>query len=188
MADSGRRGGTLLLCLKFVFLAPICLVAWLLVLPWYTWVLAYASEFILKYAAHYPIAAVEVTGAGFLNTGTTLTYTMNEHRLTMQDVGHLVTNVAPFVALVLATSGLGVWRRLKILAAGVGIIFVFHAATIVLRYAGGRTTLPTAIGFIAITLPFLLWIVLAYWDAVIAYFGGDDENGAEEAPRKSPGG
>jgi len=93
----------------------------------------------------------------------------------MQDVGHLVTNVAPFIALVLATSDLGFWKRVKVLAIGISIIFVFHNLTIVLRFVAGRTTLPTAIGFIAITLPFLLWIVLAYWGKVIAYFGSDDE-------------
>ncbi len=176
---TGTQGKSMAwLCVKFIVLAPICLVLWLLVLPKYTWLLGNASGLLLKYVFQYPIEGVEAPAAGFLNTGTSLVYVMGGHRLTMEDVGKLVTNIAPYLALVLATSGLGAWRRARVIAIGVAIIFVFHAATIILRFTAGRTTLPTAIGFIAITLPFLLWIVLAYWDKVMAYLGTDDESPA----------
>jgi hypothetical protein len=177
---------TLWLCLRFVVLAPICLVLWLLALPAYTWILGHATAAVLKYVFRTPIDSVIITREGFLNTGTQLTYVIGEQMPTMNDVGHLVTNVAPFIALVLATSGLGWLRRLKILGIGIGIIFLSHGATIILRFVAGRTTLPTAIGFISITLPFLLWIVLAYWDSLLAYFGDGDEAEAHEPPAPTP--
>jgi len=119
-----------------------------------------------------------------LNTETALAYSLaNGREPTMHDIGQLVTNVAPFVALVLATSGLGVWRRLRIVALGFAIIFVFHGLTIVLRFqtVGSKLALPNTVGFITITLPFLLWIVLAYWDKLVMYFGDQDEDSGGEA-------
>ena len=174
MAVPSPGKSTLWLCLRFIVLAPICLVLWLLVLPAYTWCVGHAAAMFLRYVVQTPIDGVVVTPAGLLNTDTELAYVIGPHRRTMKDVGHLVANIAPFIALVLATPALGVWRRLRILGIGIAIIFLFHAATIILRFVAGRTTLPTAIGFIAITLPFLLWIVLAYWDKLTAYLGNDE--------------
>ena len=182
MTAAPPRDSILWLCLRFAVLAPICLVLWLLVLPSYTWLVGHAAGLFLKYVAQNPIERVAVTPGGFLNTDTSLSYFLPGIERAMPDVGHLMTNIAPFVALVLATSALGVWRRLRILGLGVVIIFVFHVVTIVLRFVAGRTSLPTAIGFIAITLPFLLWIVMAYWDKLIAYFADTDDSGAPSAP------
>ena len=171
---SGPERNTLQLCLRFLVLAPACLVLWLMALPAYTWLVCQAAFPVLKYVFHFTVQGVSVTKAGFLNMETSLSYPMGEVVRTMVDMGHLLTNVAPYVALVLATPKIAWLRRLGILAAGIGIIFVFHVATTVLRFAMGKTSLPTAIGFIAITLPFLLWIVLAYWDKLVAYLGNDD--------------
>ena len=162
------------LCLQFIVLAPVCLVLWLLALPAYTWLVGQAAFPILKHLFHYPLLGVSVTKAGFLNIETSLSYAMGEVVRTMPDMGHLLTNIAPYIALILATPRIRPLKRLGILLAGTGIMFVFHVATIVLRFTAGRTSLPTAIGFIAITLPFLLWIVLAYWDKLIAYLAADD--------------
>jgi len=164
---------TLLLCLKFAVLAPICLVVWLWLLPAYTWLLGQATGLVLRVVLRVPIETVVVTRDGFLNTGTALAYALtNGHQPTMHDVGKLVTNVAPFIALVLSTSGLGLWRRVKVAVLGFVIIFLFHGLTIVLRFVstGSKLALPNTIGFIAVTLPFLLWIVLAYWDKLVVYF------------------
>ena len=167
----GRQGrGIAAFFLKFAVLAPVCLVVWLYIIPTYTWALGHISGAFLKYVLRYPVTELKVEAGGFLNTGTQLSFAVGGRWLTMPDIGHLVTNVAPFVALVLATSGLSVFRRLRILGIGIGIIVVAHAATIVLRLSAGRTVLPTAVGFVAITLTFILWIVLAYWDKLLAYF------------------
>ena len=175
MSETQRpERNALWLCLRFIVLAPICLVLWLLVMPAYAWFLGQVTMLILKYIFQYPIENVTVAKAGLLNTGTSLGYAMGGLTRTMPDVGHLVVNVAPYVALILATPKLQWLRRLRILGIGFAIIFAFHTATILLRFLAGRTSLPTAIGFIAITLPFLLWIVLAYWDKLLAYLGNDE--------------
>jgi hypothetical protein len=179
MSDTPKpERNTLWLCLRFLVFAPICLVLWLMMLPAYTWLVCYATFPILKYVFQFPIEGVAVTKAGFLNMETSLTYPMGQYMRVMTDMGHLLTNIAPYVALILATPKLNWLRRFRILGAGVGVIFVFHVVTILLRFMAGKTSLPTAFGFIAITLPFLLWIVLAYWDKLIAYLGSDDSTAA----------
>lgn len=175
MSDAQKpERNVLRLCLQFLVLAPVCLVLWLLALPTYTWLVGQAAFPILKTLLHFPIQGIVVTKAGFLNIETSLSYPMGGVVRTMPDMGHLLTNIAPYVALVLATPKIAWLRRFGILGAGVGIMFVFHVATVLLRFAAGKTSLPTAIGFIAITLPFLLWIVLAYWDKLVSYLGADD--------------
>lgn len=169
------RKTILWLCARFIILAPVCLVLWLLALPYYAWGLAYASEFFLKYVMHYQILNVTAVAAGFLNTDTKMTFELIEINRTMPEVGLLTTNLAPFVALVLATSGLTAFRRVKILAIGAPIILLSHVVTVVLRFTAGRTPLPTAIGFISITLPFLLWIVLAYWEKIASFLQEQDK-------------
>ncbi len=165
---------TIWLCLKFLMLAPVLLVAWLELLPFYARVLGNTCALVMKHLMDKDIQGVAVNAAGFLNTRTALVFTYMGRDLAMQDLGNLTTNVAPFIALVLATSGLRLWRRLGILAVGTAILFVFHGATIVLRFvSGGRAPFATALGFLAITLPFLLWIVLAYWDKLSAYLSED---------------
>ncbi len=181
-----RGKTTFWLCVKFIVLAPICLVLWLMALPYYAQVLGYSTAGIIRYTMNIPIESVAIThdGNGFLNTDIALTYRYGAHSPTMHDLGLLVTNVAPFVALILATGGLGLWRRLRVLATGILILYAFHVLTIVLRFSPvyGRTPMPTAVGFATITLPFLLWIVLAYWDKLTAYFA------VEEEPAKTPDG
>jgi len=108
----------------------------------------------------------------------------------MPGLGHLVANVAPFVALVLATPRMRLRRMLGVISIGVALIFISHLATLVIRpMAQGpvqmaRTPLTTAVGFFSITLPFLLWIVLAYWGQLMAFLG---EGPVKEATSGPPG-
>jgi len=177
-----RQGKTtLMLCLKFLVLAPICLVIWLELLPAYTWCLGQTTGFFMKHVLDMPIDKIVVAKDGFLNTQTTLTFVIDE-RLRTSQLGKLVTNVAPFLALVLATSALGIWRRLRAIVIGVLILFFSHALTIVLIFAMGRSSLPYAVGLISITLPFLLWIVLAYWEKLTVYFSDDVPTDKELQP------
>lgn len=173
---------TIWLCLKFLVLAPVLLVGWLELLPFYARALGNVCAFVMKHLMDKDVQGVAVNAAGFLNTRTALEFTYMGHRLAMQDLGNLTTNVAPFIALVLATSGLRLWRRLGILAAGIAILFLSHGATIVLRLiSGGRTPFATALGFLTITLPFLLWIVLAYWDK-LSVFLSEEGSGSTAKP------
>lgn len=180
MPQKPQGKAILLLCLKFAILAPICLVVWLYVLPVYAGVLAHFTAAVLKWIFRKPITGIAVVNLkpdAVLNTGIAIKFTLGYLERTMPSLGSLTTNVAPFVALVLATPGLALLRRLRILALGVGIIVLGHAAMIVIAFMSREAALPKAIGFIAITLPFLLWIVLAYWDKLAAYFAIDGDPG-----------
>lgn len=189
-AHFGR--GVLFLCLKFAVLAPACLALWLAILPGYVWLVGQFTAFFLKTLAGTPIEALTV-GQGaqetavapssailkvlyflIIKTGTTLSFYVDGRTMTMNDIGHLTCNIAPFVALVLSTGGLRLLRRLRVLGIGFAILFCSHVLTIFLRYnSPERAGLSNAVGFISITLPFLLWLVLAYWDKLMAFIGAE---------------
>ena len=188
MERSMRRSATIL-AVKFCLLAPICLVAWLYILPFYAEILAYAAALVFRHVLGYERVAVGVEAAGFLNTRSALQVSFSYNDVTMPNLGHLVANVAPFAALIFATPQLKLWRRLLALFGGVSIIFVTHVATLALRlsardvvFGTGRTPLSTTIGFFSVTLPFLLWIVLAYWGHLSCLLAEEPEKPAGEQP------
>lgn len=174
------------LCVKFAILAPLCLVLWLVILPYYSTALGETSLVVLRSLFGYDITDVQTTvDPGFLNTGTRMVFSIGGRYRIMPDVGHLTANIAPFIALILATSGITLRRRFTALGIGVGIVFLSHVLTIVLRFTAGRTPFPTAIGFISITLPFLLWIVLAYREKVMEFFLEQSTAPVAEPPSES---
>lgn len=151
------------LCARFLMFAPACLVFWLLLLPWYAGLVAHAAQLLLSAFFAAPLVDASVVSAGFLNSATEIAFHNPEGRqLVMKNVGHLVANVAPFLALMLATPGISIPKRVATIGQGVVILFIAHMLTLMLRYGFGRSSLTTAIGFVSITLPFLLWIVLAW--------------------------
>lgn len=192
MGRGARFSAIALFCARFAVLAPACLALWWwLVVPPYVWALGQVCAWTLIHVAGMPIEALKVTSAGILNTETILVFVVDsrDHPIA---VAHLVNNLPPFVILVLATSGLGVLRRLKVLGIGTGILVVCHAVFIVLVYVLAERieqapVWPVALGKFLLTLPFLLWIVLAYWEHVTAFFGdGRARNGAAEREKKAP--
>ncbi|HEO71048.1 MAG TPA: hypothetical protein ENN80_07275, partial [Candidatus Hydrogenedentes bacterium] len=157
---------------RFVVFAPLCLVLWWLVLPVYARILGAVSSAILEYIANVPIESYDVSNTGLtnekgiLNTGTRLTFLLDDGTpRTMPGLGSLVTNVAPFVALVLATSTLTLLRRAKIIAIGLPVLFAAHVGFVLIAFLAGASEFSTALAQLFITLPFLLWIVLAYWES-----------------------
>jgi len=175
----------LLLCIKFLILAPICLGIWWLLVPYYGWLLGQVSGQILILLGK-PITAVRVevqdvsltplTAKAVLeriitNTHTALTFFEKDQPKTMP-VAYMVTNMAPFVALVLATGGLGLRRRVKALVIGMLILALGHLFFAVILYAFAAALrdypqLVMAAYAVFHTLPFLLWVVLAYWDRLM---------------------
>lgn len=96
----------------------------------------------------------------------------------------LVTNMAPYLALVLATPGLRLLRRLFILILGAAILFAGHILFVVLALyyreaIAAAPHIPHAIAQFYLTLPFLLWIILAYWGKITASLA-DSGNVASE--------
>ena len=188
MGKPARVKGVASFAARFVVFGPLYLVLWWLVLPAYARLLGLVTSAVLKYIANIPVESFGVSNtgltnpSGILNTGTTLTFVVEGAPRTMPGLGSLVTNVAPFVALVLATSVLDIVRRAKIIGMGVPVLFVAHIAFIVVAFMAGASEFSTAIAQLFITLPFLLWIVLAYWDKLASYFFENQDKAEPKAP------
>ena len=95
-------------------------------------------------------------------------------------VGLLVTNVASYVALVLAMPRLTWRRRGWALGLGIAILIGGHLIFAVGVFAFYETValhpqLPKAVGQLFVTLPFLLWIMLAYGPRARGLFDGRPE-------------
>ena len=176
MGTRRQLRGVIALALRFMLFAPPCLGVWWLVLPAYAYFLGFVASVLLKYVINVPVASFRVfnTGIlsdhGFLNTGTQIAFVVKGTPHEYDKLAYLTTNVAPFVALVLSTPGLGLRRRGKVIALGVAILVATHVAFIIIAYTMGRSEVSTAVGETFITLPLLLWIVLAYWEHLASYF------------------
>jgi hypothetical protein len=157
------------------------------ILPGYAWCLGHASSAVLATVGGFPIDHVLVDRAGALNTQSILRYTGEELSRSIP-IGQLVTNTAPFIALVLATGGLGLIKRIRALGTGVILLAVCHTAYLVFAFAFSETIsrssqIPMALGQLVITLPFLLWIVLGFWRSPSKGTGSVSEPEAPEQER-----
>lgn len=162
-------GNRLLFALRFFGAILLLLPLWWVIAPYYGWLLVQGCGVILRDVLGMPIAAGAVERAGLLNTETQLVFYLNDLPSRMP-LMKLVTNVPPFLALMLATKGLTRRSRLVGLVAGAAILCALHAVFIVsaLRFThalGQAPALPTALSHVLISLPFLLWIVLGYLPA-----------------------
>lgn len=169
----------LLLALRFILLLPLCLYFWWQLLPAYAWVIGQLAGGALVRAFDVPIESLRVDPAGLFKTRTALIYLV-EGRERHLEFGMLATNVAPFVALVLATPGLTWNRRGKALIIGCILLGVAHFVFILTAYNVSRAEVPVAFGQICITLPFPLWIALAYWDRIMILLGATPKRGAAD--------
>ncbi|MBI5091267.1 MAG: hypothetical protein HZB26_02355 [Candidatus Hydrogenedentes bacterium] len=186
MRHGDRRRSVLLFCFRFLVYATVCLAGlWWLILPHYAWGLGQCAGGILKYTMGKPIESLEVQAGGTLNTETLLVFYTpgKKHPIA---VAALATNLATYAALVLATSGLVLGRRMKVLGLGLLILLITHVLYIVLAfyfaaYIANASEIPMALAEFFIMVPFLLWIALAYWPqlgAAIARGQKDQPSGA----------
>lgn len=162
--------------LRFAVLAPICLVLWWLLLPYYAFVLGHITRIATMPFMEERVESLETVRQGILNTQTLLKFHTGSDPRNFP-VGLLVTNVAPFLALTLATSNIAWRRRLRILAIGVSILMATHALFMIAMFIWHGTVtrhpeIPTAIGQFFVALPFLLWITLAYRDRLKEWLAG----------------
>jgi len=168
---------TLGFLLRFSVIVPVCLIVWWWMMPHYGWVIGHAAAQIMGLFGE-RITAVVIEADGILNTGTLLTLESNSGKQSDM-IGSVVTNMAPFVALVLATAGLAVKRRLQVLGTGAAILTASHIIYLVWAVAiapsvRDATELPIVVAQIFITMPFLLWIVLAHWQTILDRMAPDD--------------
>lgn len=175
-----RKLATLLqFCRTFLELTIILSVIWWLLLPQYGYALAQLSGGVLLNALQVPVEAARIEPYGILNTESYLVIVVNGRPLSFP-IALLVTNMAPYLALVLATPGLRLFRRLFILVFGAGLLMAGHITFIVLalyfrEQIAAAPNIPTAVAQFYLTLPFLLWIILAYWGKIAASDAGPDQ-------------
>jgi hypothetical protein len=171
MSKKKKSWGLPLFCGKFLVFVIVLVVLWWLLLPYYGQVLLQVTGVPLRYLFNMPILAGRIETAGVLNTNTVLVFTLQERERSMP-IALLATNVPPYIALVLATAGLTWKRRARILVYGCGILCLFHAVFIIVAMRFQDTLMrvseiPTAVAQFFLTLPFMLWIVFAYWDRLL---------------------
>ncbi len=190
MSTKTGRGSVAFFCAKFLVFVIVLVVLWWLFLPWYGQALIQATGMPLRYIMGMNVEAGNIEADGVLNTNTVLTLVVDGRGRSMP-IALLVTNLPPYIALVLATAGIGWKRRVRILVYGCCILCFFHAAFIIvaLRFQDAMlqaSEIPTAVIQFFLTLPFLLWIVFAYWDRIVVTaqddadtVSDDDSPGAE---------
>ncbi len=191
MSGTPGIGRVAFFCLKFVAFSAVFLFLWWWMLqPAYAALLGWISGALLTHVAGIPIDStyVEVDPGSVLSTKTDLVFVVEQIHYPIA-IASLVANIPPYCALVLATPGLAVKRLMKVLSIGLGILAAGHVIFLVLVFVfSGQIQeapeVPTAIGLFLLTLPFMLWIVLAYWDKVMLLFEQPGETPAqkEEAP------
>ena len=173
-----RIVGVFQFCRTFIELTILISVLWWLVIPWYGYALAQLSAGILLNVLKVPIDAAWAVPHGTLNTDSMIVFSIEGGEVSFPIV-KLVTNMAPYLALVLATPRLGAVRRIVILIAGALLLAVGHLAFVVLAFyfrqdIAKAPDVPTALAELYLTLPFVLWIVLAYWGKIARYLTDDD--------------
>ena len=172
MSTRKHAWGLPLFCLKFVVILVVLEAGWLLLLPYYGNALVQVAGVPLRYGLGVPIEAGRIEADGILNWETRMIFTIDKHERAMP-IAELAANVPPYIALVLATAGLTWKRRGRILAYGLGILCAFHVLFIIvaLRFQDALmqvSEIPVAVIQFFITLPFMLWIVFAYWDRLLS--------------------
>ena len=181
--ERGYLREVLLICLKFCVIGPLCLVLWWWISPWYGWCLGQISGGILQNVFREPIVAFRVHTNGLLNTTSQLVFARESGGERKMWLCYLITNYAPFVALILSTGGMGILRRLKALGIGSLIIFTGHIFILTIMYKVAPTGILAAMYSVFHTLPFLLWIILAFWGRLSLLFtvNSNNEKPNEEA-------
>lgn len=178
--------GILFFFLRCGIIAPVGLYLWwAYLLPPYAWLIGQGSGAIVNLLRGGPILAMKIeTDESFvLHAKSFITFT-EAYRVRQFDVMYLVDSFPAYIILVLATSGLGLVRRLRVVFIGSAIILAGNISYVSIMYfqhlPPGASTY--ALGQFWLTLPFVLWIVFAYWDRLAQFFG-DEEAASPSADR-----
>lgn len=167
MADEPHLRRVMLFAARVIVIAPLVLALWWLFMPVYAWLVGQSAALFLKAVEGYPILRVIIKASGFLNTDTSLGFDLGD-RVPTTPVSWVVTNMSVYITLVLATRRLNWRQRARALGIGGAILAATHVTHLIVFFTFAKAIvrhpqIPTAVAQIFITLPFLLWIVLAYW-------------------------
>jgi hypothetical protein len=166
--------------LRFVLVAALSLVLFVLLLKPYAHVLGHVVMGVLKWRTALGITETQIAESWFR---VKLTFVCNGIPRTMP-AGWVVINITAFATLVGAMPGLG-WRRTcRALCIGFGIFFVWHvlqlSALLVARVERGLTT-PTGfarlLANLGVVLPFFAWLFLTRPPQIFKYFRGAQQDG-----------
>jgi len=171
--------------LKFLVLAAALVVVWWSLLPWYGYLLGQLAGGLARFVLGVPIVALRLEAQGLLNTDSMLAFDIltpdgASHITRKLEIALLVTNMVPYLALVLATSGIALARRVRILLIGAAILMAGHIffLTLPLRYQEflqRHSEIPTSITQFFLILPVLLWLGLAFRDKIAAYLADEEK-------------
>ena len=144
---------------KFLILTLVLFLIWIPVGKVYLLVLAWASKAVLWVMGYH--ATMSVDGAPI--------FVCRGFMIGMEEYAHLVNyNIIPLIALIIATPGIELNRRIKMLLIGVLVLFFMHVIDFVSHfpmYCSGSGIAETVVIFMAVgkvAVPFVLWFVLAY--------------------------
>lgn len=158
---------TLLFCIKFILVVVPLVCIWWALIPVYGWILVQISGSILRFIMGVPIMAGGIRPSGFLNTASVIYFVIQGYEFEKTSpIALLITNLPPFISLMLITRISWISRLKKILW-GVGIIMLGHILfiVIVLRYQEvlkAYSELPMAVIQFYLTMPFMLWIAMVF--------------------------
>jgi hypothetical protein len=161
----------LLFLLRFAIAAPLCFVFWFqFLLPLYAHAIGALALYVVYLTADSSIQGVLIVRDGLFNSLTTIQFVTATERPTLP-LAQVCTNVAPYLALVLASGGLKWKRRAAVAFIGVLILALIHLLHLVCAFVWRDTVaahpqVPTVLGQFVITLPFLLWIILCHWNSI----------------------
>lgn len=189
LLEGTRTRDILLFSAKFLAAVSVLVLLWWTIIPYYGYLLLQISGAIAKHVFGVPIEFGYISAQGLFNTGTKLIFRIGQREPAMS-IALLVTNIPPYIALVLATAKLGWLRRMKVLLYGCGILIAGHILyiAIVIRFQDAlrsASELPTAVIQFFLTLPFLLWIIFAYWDQIAGRNKKDPENGPSSSEQQN---
>jgi F0F1-type ATP synthase assembly protein I len=173
MAARSLAGEALGIALRFIPILAIVGYLWWQIMPSYAWLLGHLVRGIVNFQDP-AITAVAVEVKGLFKTGTELTLQRGSEEASRGiTIAMLVTNVAPFIALVMATPGLTWNRRGRAIVIGCGCLFLAHLLFLLMAFYTTRNEPATALAQICLTLPFPLWIGLVYWHRIASLLAHD---------------
>ncbi|MCA1901210.1 MAG: hypothetical protein LDL53_03155 [Candidatus Hydrogenedens sp.] len=158
---------TFMFCLKFILVVVPLVCIWWAMIPIYGWLLVQISGAILKFVMGVPIVAGGIRPSGFLNTASLIYFVIQGYEFEKSSpIALLITNLPPFISLILITR-VGWVSRLKKALLGSIIIIMGHILfiVIVLRYQEvlkAYSELPMAVIQFYLTMPFMLWIAMVF--------------------------
>lgn len=191
MSAARRLGSLLFFVVRFLVLAVVLVICWWAMVPYYGWLLAQISGSIAHFVLGMNILAVGtiLEPETVLNTGTWIFFRLPAADRPYQElkmpVALLVTNLAPYIALVLASAGLALRRRLLVLLYGCSIIIGGHILfiTILLRFQDAlkqHSEIATSTIQLFLVMPVILWVWFVYSEQIGAYL--EEAEQAKAAP------